>query len=57
MKRPATPRQELVDPVSQMLGDPGQNVVQPGLSVDLVQFGGDDLAAHGCAALGTGEQL
>jgi hypothetical protein len=40
-----------------MLGDPGQNVVQPGLSVDLVQFGGDDLAAHGCAALGTGEQL
>ena len=43
-----------------MFGDPGQDVGQPGLWVDIVQFGSDDQAVDRRGALstavGTGEQ-
>jgi hypothetical protein len=42
-----------------MLGDPGQDIGQPGLRVDIIQFGGDDQTVHRrrplSAAIGTGE--
>ena len=43
-----------------MLGDPGQDVGQPGLlRIDIVQFGSDNQTVHHCgalaAAVGTGE--
>jgi hypothetical protein len=43
-----------------MFGDAGQDVGQPGLRVDIIQFGSDDQAVHRrgalSAAVGTGEQ-
>jgi hypothetical protein len=43
-----------------MLGEPRQDIGQPSLRVDIVQFGGDDQAVHRCgalsAAVGTREQ-
>ncbi len=43
-----------------MRGDPGQNVGQPGLRVDVVHFGSDDQAVHRRGtlptAVGTREQ-
>jgi hypothetical protein len=43
-----------------MIGDPGQDVGQPGLRVDIIQFGSDDQAIYRGSALstavGTGEQ-
>jgi hypothetical protein len=57
--RPPIPRQEFVDPVGRMAGDPGQDVGQPGLWIDIIQFGSDNQTAHYCgalaAAVGTGE--
>ena len=54
------PRQQLIDPVGRMPGDAGQDVGQPGLRIDIVQFGGDDQAVDRrgalSAAIGTGEQ-
>jgi hypothetical protein len=45
--------------VGRMLGDPGQDVGQPGLRIDIVQFGSDNQTVHHCgalaAAVGTGE--
>jgi len=42
-----------------MAGDPGQDVGQPGLWIDIIQFGSDNQTAHYCgalaAAVGTGE--
>jgi hypothetical protein len=42
-----------------MLGDPGQDVGQPGLRIDIVQFGSDNQTVDHCgalaAAVGTGE--
>jgi hypothetical protein len=44
-----------------MLGDPRQDVGQPGLRIDIVHFSGDNQAVHRrrslAAAVGTGEQL
>jgi len=55
----AVPRQQFVDPVNGMFGGPGQDIAQPGLRVDVVQFGGGDQAVHRrgllSAAVGTGE--
>ena len=34
-----------------MLGDPGQDVGQPSVRIDVVQFGGDNQAVHRCGAL------
>ena len=34
-----------------MLGDPGQDVGQPGLRIDIVQFGSDNQTVHHCGAL------
>jgi hypothetical protein len=46
--------------MGRMPGDAGQDVSQPGLRIDIVQFGGDDQAVdRRCslsAAIGTGEQ-
>src|SRR5207237_8939147 len=42
---------EVRRPVRRMLGDPGQDVGQPGLRVDVVHFGGDDQAVHRRGAL------
>jgi hypothetical protein len=43
-----------------MIGDAGQDIGQPGLRIDIVQFGGDDQAIDRrgplSAAIGTGEQ-
>jgi hypothetical protein len=43
-----------------MIDDPGQDVGQPGLRVDLIQFGSDDQAIYRrgarSTAVGTGEQ-
>src|ERR1700719_2595535 len=36
--RPPIPRQEFVDPAGRMLGDPGQDVGQPGLRIDIVHL-------------------
>jgi hypothetical protein len=53
------PRQQLIDVAGRVPGDPGQDVGQPGLRVDIVQFGGDDQAVQRCgalsAAVGAGE--
>jgi hypothetical protein len=45
------PWQQFLDPVGGMLGDPGQDIGQPGLRVDIVHFGGDDQAVQHCGAL------
>jgi hypothetical protein len=43
-----------------MLGDPRQDVGQPGLRIDVIQFSGDDQAVHRSrplsTAVGTREQ-
>jgi len=43
-----------------MIGDPGQDVGQPSLRVDIIQFGSDDQDIYRRSALstavGTGEQ-
>jgi len=43
-----------------MVGDPGQDIAEPDLRVDVVQFGSDDQTVHRCgslsAAVGTREQ-
>jgi hypothetical protein len=43
-----------------MIGDPGQDVSQPSLRIDVVQFGSDNQAVYRrgalSAAIGTGEQ-
>jgi hypothetical protein len=36
-----------------MFGDPGQDVGQPGLRVDVVHFGSDDQAVHRRSPLST----
>jgi len=45
--------------VDRVLGDPGQDVGQPGLRIHVVHFGRDDDAVHGgsalSAAVGAGE--
>ena len=60
MSAPPVPRQQIVEPVRGMLGDPSQDVGEPGLRIDVVHFGGDDEAVHGRGALstavGAGEQ-
>ena len=42
------------------VGDPSQDIGQPGLRIDIVQLGGDDQAVHQgrpvAAAIGAGEQ-
>jgi hypothetical protein len=38
--RPPIPRQQIVDPVSGMFGNARQNIGEPGLRIDIVQFGG-----------------
>jgi hypothetical protein len=45
------PWEQLVDPVSRMRGDPGENVGKPGLRVDVVHFTRDDEAINGRGAL------
>jgi hypothetical protein len=58
--RPPIPRQQIVDPVSGMFGNVRQNIGEPDLRIDIVQFGGDDQAVHDCrpaaAAIGAAEQ-
>jgi len=60
LKRPPIPRQEFVKLIDRVLGDAGEHVGQPGLRIDIVQFGGDDQAVDRrgalSAAIGTGEQ-
>jgi len=51
LKRSPVPGQEFVEPVDRVLGDTGQDVGQPGLRIDVVQFGRDDDAVHDGGAL------
>jgi hypothetical protein len=52
--------QQFVDPVGWMVGDPGQDIAEPDLRADVVQFGSDDQTVHRrgslSAAIGTREQ-
>ncbi len=59
-ERYAIPRQAFVEPMGWVLGNAGEDVAQPGLSVHVVHLGRDDDTEHGggalSAAIGTGEQ-
>ena len=54
------PGQQLVDSAGGMSGNAGQHVGQPGLGIDVVEFGRDDEAVHEggtvAAAIGASEQ-
>ena len=39
MSAPPVPRQQVVEPVRGVLGDPSQDVGEPGLRIDVVHFG------------------
>ena len=39
--------------MGRMLGDSGQDVGQPGLRIDVVQFGSDNQTVHRCGTLAT----
>ena len=51
MLGPPVPRQQLVELLSGMAGDAGEHVGEPGLRIDVVQFGGDDQAVEDGGAL------
>ncbi len=44
------PRQQFLEPSCWMIGDPREDVGEPGLRIDVVHFGGDDQAIHGGGA-------
>src|SRR6266851_10435973 len=47
------PRQQIVEPVNGVLGNPGKDVGQPCLGIDVVHLGGDDQAVHHRGAMTT----
>lgn len=47
------PWQQLIEATSEVDGDPGQDVCQPGLGVDTIHLGRDDEVIHGGGTLGT----
>ena len=54
------PGKEFVQPILRRLGDPAENVGEPGLGIDVVEPGGADQRVHDrrthAAAVGAGEQ-
>jgi len=55
------PRQKLVELKDRVLGDAGQHIGKPGLRIDVVHFGRDNQAIHGCSpsatAIGNAREL
>ena len=54
------PGEEFVQPGLQLLGDAGEDIGEPGLGVDVVEFGGADQSVHHssprAAAIGAREE-